>query len=135
MLTLEQLRDEVSAGSIDTVLTVCPDLYGRLMGKLITGAFFLDQTARAGMEACDYLLACDMEMDPVPGYKFTSWESGYVDFHVVPDFSSLRRAAWLPNTAFILCDLLTASRDRPIEVSPRRMLQRQLLAARAAGLS
>src|SRR5438067_13608773 len=84
MPTLEQLRDEVNRGSIDTVLTVFPDLYGRLMGKRITGAFFLEKTAGEGMEACDYLLACDMEMDPVPGYRFASWETGYGDFHAVP---------------------------------------------------
>src|SRR5438067_806602 len=134
MPTLEQLRDEVNRGSIDTVLTVFPDLYGRLVGKRITGAFFLDRTARAGMEACDYLLACDMEMDPVPGYRFTSWETGYGDFHAVPDLGTLRRAAWLPKTALVLCDLFRGD-HQPVEVSPRRMLQRQLAKAREAGFA
>ena len=33
---------------------------------------FLRSFRRAGTHACDYLLACDMEMDPVPGYRFAS---------------------------------------------------------------
>ena len=88
----------------------------------------------AAMHACDYLLACDMEMDPVPGYRFTSWETGYGDFHPRPGPSTLRRAAWLPRTALVLCDLMT-QREAPVEVAPRRMLQRQLERAREAGFT
>ena len=60
---------------IETVVTVVPDLYGRLVGKRITGRFFLDETADHGMHMCDYLLACDMEIDPVQGYAFTDAQS------------------------------------------------------------
>src|SRR5512145_100671 len=102
-ITRARLADLVRRGEIDTVLTVFPDMYGRLMGKRITGHFFVEHVADEGMHACDYLLACDMEMDPVPGYAFASWEKGYGDFHCVPDFSTLRRAAWLPRTALVLC--------------------------------
>jgi len=102
-----------------------------LMGKRITGHFFMEHAIRDGYHACDYLLACDMEMDPVPGYSFTSWESGYGDFHAVPDLATLRRAAWLPKTALVVCDLFAESGDAPIEVSPRRILQRQLERAAA----
>ena len=86
-LTRAELEKRVRSGEIDTVLTAFPDLYGRLVGKRITGRFFLDQTADAGMHVCDYLLACDMEMDPVPGYRFTSWESGYGDVLCLPDWT------------------------------------------------
>lgn len=135
MMTREQLTERIGSGEIDTVLAVFPDMYGRLMGKRITGHFFLEHVANAGYHACDYLLACDMEMDPVPGYSFTSWESGYGDFHVVPDFDTVRLAAWLPRTALVLCDLKTESGDEPIEVSPRRMLQRQLDRAHDLGFT
>jgi glutamine synthetase len=84
------------------------------------------------MHACDYLLACDMEMEAIPGYKYTSWETGYGDFHCVPDLATLRRATWLPQTALVLCDLLDRH-EQPVEVSPRRMLRRQLERAREAG--
>src|SRR3954471_9330739 len=88
MLTRAELGDLIERGAIETVLTVFPDMYGRLMGKRITGHFFMDHVADDGMHACDYLLACDMEMDVIPGYKYTSWESGYGDFHCVPDFGT-----------------------------------------------
>ncbi len=85
------------------------------------------------MHACDYLLACDMEMTPVPGYKFTSWETGYGDFLCLPDFSTLRRAAWLPKTAIVISDLVNTKTGEPIEVAPRRILQRQAQGAWDAG--
>src|SRR5215207_2308055 len=137
MLTRAELGDLIERGEIETILTVFPDMYGRLMGKRITGHFFMEQVAAGGMHACDYLLACDMEMDPVPGYRFTSWETGYGDFHCVPDLATLRRAAWLPKTALVICDLLSdhGDHEEPVEVSPRRMLQRQLERAREAGFT
>ena len=133
MLDLDTLRREIGRGEIDTVLTVFPDMYGRLVGKRITGHFFLDHVAEDGMHACNYLLACDMEMDPVPGYKFASWETGYGDFRAKPDWNTLRRAAWLPKTALVMCDLHGESDDEPVEVAPRRILARQIERARAAG--
>ncbi|HEY2737940.1 MAG TPA: glutamine synthetase family protein [Thermoanaerobaculia bacterium] len=134
LLTLEELTGLVERGEIETVLAVFPDMYGRLMGKRITGSFFLEEVAKSGMHACDYLLACDMEMDAIPGYKYTSWETGYGDFHCVPDLATLRRAAWLPRTALVLCDLFD-HHEKPVEVSPRRMLQRQIERAREAGFT
>lgn len=134
MLTLPELRDCVGRGEIDTVIVALPDLYGRLVGKRVTAGFFLDHVAEEGMHACDYLLACDVEMDPVPGYRFTNWESGYGDFLCRPDLGTLRRAAWLPRTALVLCDPRT-DEGAPVEVAPRRILQRQLERARALGFS
>ena len=134
MLSRKELGGLVERGEIETVLTVFPDMYGRLMGKRINGGFFLEQIAEDGMHACDYLLACDMEMDVIPGYKYTSWETGYGDFHCVPDLRTLRRATWLPNTALVICDLFD-HHEKPVEVSPRRMLQRQLARAKEAGFT
>jgi len=129
-LDLDTLRAEIAAGTIDTIVTCFPDLYGRLVGKRITGHFFLEEIVSHGMHVCDYLLACDMEMDPTPGYAFTSWATGYGDVHCLPDLGTLRRAAWLDRTAIVLCDLTRAepgeTAETPVEVSPRRILQRQL---------
>ncbi len=132
MLTLEDLGDLVGRGEIETVLAVFPDMYGRLLGKRVTGHYFIDEVAGHGLHACDYLLACDMEMEAIPGYKYTSWETGYGDFHCAPDLSTLRRTSWLPKTALVLCDLLDRN-EQPVEISPRRMLRRQLERAREAG--
>ena len=128
-LTRAELERRIEAGDVETVLTVFPDLYGRLVGKRITGDFFLDTTADHGMHACDYLLACDMEMDPVPGYRFTSWETGYGDFRCEPDWSTARIAAWLDKTAIVICDVLDETRDVPVAIAPREVLRRQLARA------
>lgn len=120
------LSRAIRDGSIETVVTTFPDLYGRLVGKRIHGPFYLEEVAEQGMHACDYLLACDMEMDPTPGYAFTSWETGYGDVHAVPDAGTLREAAWLEKSAIVLCDLLDEESGEPVEVAPRRILARQL---------
>lgn len=133
LLTLEALERLVRAGEIDTVLTVFPDMYGRLVGKRITGHFFLSETAAHGMHACDYLFACDMEMDPVPGYAFASWQGGYGDVHAVPDLGTLRRASWLDRTAFVLCDVFDEKAHQPVSVAPRTVLRRQIERAGAMG--
>jgi len=134
MLTAAELRELVGREEIETVLAVFPDLYGRLVGKRITGHYFCDEILEHGMHACDYLLACDMEMDPVPGYRFASWADGYGDVHCIPDLTSLRRATWLDRTALVLCDVHDAERETLVEVAPRTILKRQLERAAAAGV-
>ncbi len=129
----QELARQVEAGEIETVLAAFPDLYGRLMGKRLVGRYFLESVAAHGLHACNYLLACDMEMDPVPGYALTSWEAGYGDFRCVPDWETLRRAAWLEKTALVLCDVVGDPDGRPIEVAPRRLLARQIERAREMG--
>jgi glutamine synthetase len=132
-LDLPGLEREVEASRIDTVVTAIPDLYGRLVGKRISASFFLEEIARHGMHACDYLLACDMEMDPTPGYAFTNWESGYGDLRAVPDLATLRRAAWLERSALVLCDAVDDATGDLIPVAPRTILKRQIERARSRG--
>ncbi len=132
-VTRDELAALVQRGEIETVIPVFPDLYGRLMGKRLVGRFFVENVAAHGMHACNYLLACDMEMEPVPGYRLTSWESGYGDFRCVPDWRTLRRAAWLEKTAIVLCDVATEPGGEPIEVAPRWVLERQVGRARKMG--
>jgi glutamine synthetase len=126
-LELKDLKHLIADGTIDTVLVVFPDMYGRLVGKRIVGRFFVEQSE---IHACDYLLACDMDMDPVPGYQFTSWAKGYGDFRPVPDFNTLRVASWLDRTAMVLCDVYEEEREELVPYAPRGILRKQL--ARAA---
>jgi len=133
-LDLETLRRRIEEGSIETVLTVFPDLYGSLMGKRIVGRFFLEEVAKGGMHACYYLLASYIEMEPTPGYVFTSWETGYGDLRAVPDWSTLREAAWLDRTAIVFCDAFEEERDVPIAVAPRSILKAQIEKAASQGI-
>src|ERR1051325_9024562 len=75
----DTLKHLVADDEIDPVIAAFPDMYGRLVGKRIVGRYFVDEVIAHGLHACDYLLACDMDMDPVPGYAFTSWAKGYGD--------------------------------------------------------
>jgi glutamine synthetase len=125
MLTVDELREEVEAGTIDTVVTCFTDMQGRLVGKRVDGEFFLEDAEPHGIEACNYLLALDMEMDPVPGYAMANWEKGYGDFHLLPDLATLRRIPWLDRTALVLCDVAWED-GRPVVESPRQILKRQV---------
>lgn len=131
-LTLDALKAAVAAGEIDTVLVACIDMQGRLMGKRFHAAFFVN----GGYEethCCNYLLAVDMEMTTVPGYKTSSWEKGYGDYVMKPDLSTMRRVPWLPATALVLADLLEHDTHEDVRVSPRAVLKRQVERARAMG--
>ena len=132
MLTLEELEAEVGEGSIDTVIVAFTDMQGRLLGKRLHGEFFVEEhVAEHGVEGCNYLLALDMEMEPVPGYGIASWSQGYGDFVLRPDPATLRRIPWLEATALVLCDVVWHD-GSPVAPSPRQVLLRQV--ERAADL-
>ena len=130
MLTLDELRADES---IDTVIMAFTDMQGRLLGKRLHRDFFFEQVDHGhGTEGCNYLLALDMEMDPVPGYEIASWERGYGDFELVPDLATLRRIPWLEATAMVQCDIAWAD-GSPVRPSPRQVLRAQLERARSLG--
>ncbi len=133
MLSLQTLPHQIQSGVIDTVIVAFPDLQGRPVGKRVTGPFFLEHVAQHGIEVCDYLLACDVDMEPLPGYHFANWDSGYGDLNAVVDPDTVRILPWLPGSVLVLCDLLTMEGE-PVEVSPRRILRRQLERAAARGI-
>jgi len=135
LLSVDQLRKHVRSGAIDTVLVVFTDHYGRFMGKRFDATFFLDSAIEHGAEACDYLLTVDMEMNPVPGYALASWELGYGDFHLRPDLRTLRIAAWLERSAFVICDVLDRKTHQPVAPAPRSLLRRQVQRAAKAGFT
>jgi len=135
MLDIKTLKQKVRSGEIETVISAFPDMYGRLMGKRFAAKFFIDNVLREGLHACDYLLASDMEMTPVPGYEFTSWEKGYGDVRLRPDLATLRVASWLDRTALVVCDVLDEKRNEPVALAPRTVLKKQLELARRNGFS
>jgi glutamine synthetase len=107
-------------------------MQGRLMGKRFHAAHFL----KGGYEethCCNYLLAVDMEMTTVPGYKSAGWSQGYGDYVMKPDLATLRRVPWLPATALVLCDLLDHHTHAEVPQSPRAILKRQVARAREMG--
>jgi glutamine synthetase len=112
------------------------DLQGRFMGKRVTGHYFLDEVlGEEGLHACLYLVTVDMEMEPLPGYEYANWDTGYGDFRMVPDLDTLRLIPWLEKTALVICDLYAEHSDDPVPVSPRQILKAQMERARAKGFT
>ena len=133
-LTLDQLHHAVAEGHVDTVIVAFTDMQGRLVGKRVSSRLFLDDIAEHGAEACNYLLAVDVEMNTVDGYAMSSWERGYGDMALIPDFTTLRMAPWLEASALVTADLRWLD-GAPVEASPRRILQRQLERLAERGLT
>ena len=124
-MTLDELRKAVAEGTVDTVLLGFADMQGRFQGKRLVGHHFVEDVVAHGAEACNYLMAVDVEMNTVEGYAMSSWETGYGDFEMKPDFSTLRPVPWHPGTAMCLADLGWAD-GSPVVASPRQILRRQL---------
>lgn len=135
MLTFEELGALVESGDVDTVVVAFTDMQGRLMGKRLHAEFFVEEMeAEHPVEGCNYLLALEMEMDPVPGYAIASWEQGYGDFAIKPDMATLRRIPWLEATVLVLGDVLWHD-GSPVQPSPRQVLRAQMDRAAALGFT
>jgi glutamine synthetase len=121
MLTLDELKKAGDEGTIDTVVTAFTDMQGRLFGKRIEIEYFLNEVTGHGVEGCNYLLALDMDMEPLPGYEMANWEDGYGDFGIMPDMSTLRTIPWLDRTAMVLADVVNHD-GSSVVASPRQIL-------------
>ena len=133
-LSFDALKTATAAGEIDTVLACIIDMQGRLAGKRFHAEHFVE-SAWEETHCCDYLLATDLEMATPAGYAATSWESGYGDYIMKPDLSTLRRLPWLDGTALVLCDVLDHHTHEEVPHAPRTILKRQVARANALGLT
>ena len=124
-MTLDELKQAVADGTVDTVLLAIADMEGRLQGKRLTASHFLSDVLEHGAEGCNYLLAVDVDMETVGGYAMASWERGYGDFQMVPDLDTLRPVPWHEGTVMLLADLQWAD-GTDVVASPRQILRRQL---------
>ena len=124
-MTFDDLKAQIKAGAIDTVLTCIVDMQGRLMGKRFHAEAFLE-IAKDETHCCNYLLATDLEMATPDGYASTSWEAGYGDYVMKPDLTTLRPVPWLDGTAMCLCDVLDHHTHKPVPFAPREVLKAQI---------
>ncbi|WP_405030196.1 glutamine synthetase family protein [Mycoplana sp. BE70] len=130
--SFDELKKDVAEGRIDTVLVCLVDMQGRLMGKRFHAQYFVDG-GHEETHSCNYLLATDIEMETVPGYRSTSWEAGYGDYTMKPDLATLCRLPWLDGTALVLCDVLDHRTHNDVPHSPRAVLKRQVKRLEALG--
>lgn len=131
-MNLEQFKQGVADGILDTVLVCMVDMQGRLVGKRFQARHVLE-TDFSETHACDYLLANDIDNEPVPGYATANWVEGYGDFALRPDRATLRAIPWLPGTALVLCDVVDHHSHEPVPTSPRQILKKQLARLEAMG--
>ena len=131
-ITFSQLKKAISNDEIDTVLVCVSDMQGRLNGKRVTGKAFIDYVYKE-THMCDYLYTVDMDMFTVPGYKSSSWETGYGDMTVIPDLSTIKIAHWLEKTAIVLCDCLDHDGKKPLMHSTRQILRNVVSKANKMG--
>jgi glutamine synthetase len=131
-LSFDDLKTQVADGAIDTVLVCLVDMQGRLMGKRYHAANFVE-TSYKETHCCNYLLATDLEMATPEGFASTSWQSGYGDYVMQPDLSTLRPVPWLEGTAMVLCDVLDHNTHAPVPHSPRAILKKQVERLSALG--
>ncbi|CAM4283231.1 Glutamine synthetase [Mycobacterium basiliense] len=125
VLPLGELEALVTVGGVDTVIVAFADMQGRLVGKRVAARYFVDEVANHGAECCSYLMAVDVDMNTVPGYAMSSWQTGYGDMVMKPDLHTLRMVPWLPGTALVIADLAWAD-GNAVDVAPRSILRRQL---------
>ena len=133
MLTTDQLYELIDDGTIDTVIVAFTDMQGRLVGKRASARLFKEEISSHGAECCNYLLAVDVEMNTVDGYRISSWEKGYGDMAMIPDLSTLRLVPWIPGTALVMADL-TWLDERPVDPAPREILKKQIARLAERGL-
>lgn len=132
-LTVDELNVMIDAKDIDTVIVAFTDMQGRLIGKRVAARFFKDEISHHGAECCNYLLAVDVENNTVAGYAISSWERGYGDMAMIPDFDTLRLVPWLPGTALVIADLHWLD-ETPVAPSPREILKAQIARLAAHGM-
>jgi glutamine synthetase len=131
-LTFDQLKKAVADGEIDTVLAAAVDMQGRLIGKRFLAKFFVE-SAYDETHGCNYLLANDIDMEPVPGYKAASWSKGYGDFVMKPDLATIRTVPWLEKTALVLNDIQDHHTHEDLPHSPRAILRKQVARLKERG--
>ncbi len=132
LLDAQALTELINSGDVDTVVVAFTDMQGRLQGKRLHAAFFLDEVLAHGTEGCNYLLSVDVDMNTIPGYEMSSWEKGYGDMVFALDLDTIRLLPHLPGSVMIQADL-TWLDGRLVSQSPRSVLKKQVDRAAAAG--
>ena len=131
-ITFKELKKRIEKKEIDTVLVALSDMQGRLTGKRVTGKAFLDYVHKE-THFCNYLYAVDMEMYTVPGFKSSSWDTGYGDMTVKTDSNTIKVLPWLEKTALILSDCFEDDGKTPVYHSTRHILKEAIKSANAMG--
>ncbi len=129
--------DSLVEEGIHTVIVATPDSQGRLIGRRIPVKRF-PTIIENGVEVCTCAWAwgVDQSFDLISANKLRvcSLHNGAPDVALMPDLSTLRRAAWLDGIAICLADPVWPGTGEPMEESPRVQLRRETERYRELGL-
>lgn len=125
--------DDLDPFGIETVIIAGVDMQGRMFGKRMSPRVFRSKLDE-GLHVCTCVYAWDVEQS-LEGLAvdFAGPHTGWHDFRLVPDLSTLRRAAWLDNTAICLADSIDEHTGELLPVAPRTILRGAADALAAAG--
>jgi glutamine synthetase len=126
--------DDLHAQGFDTVIVAAPDMHGRLIGKRLTPKK-LEQFQDRGIAVSSCTFGWDLPQEIGLEVPYAGWHTGWRDFLLIPDMSTLVRAAWLERTAIVIADIVEEHDRSAVEVSPRRILQRQVESLKRDGLT
>lgn len=130
----EDLNAFVQEHGIKTFKVGAVDIDGLSRGKRIAAPYFLESVARKGTNISNILFGWDMHDEPIPGLKYTNWDTGYPDVTLLPDLSTLKVVPWEPGTASVICDIHSPD-GSALTLSPRQLLKRVLGQVEQAGYS
>jgi len=119
----EDIKNKVLKHNIKTITMGFPDNYGKFIGKKYDPDYFLDKVLKNGSNCCNYILASDMDCDPIPDSRIASFHHGFGDFTMNPDINSFREINYInDNRQLILFSDLTQNKEK-LEHAPRTLLR------------
>ncbi|MGZ6543847.1 MAG: glutamine synthetase family protein, partial [Actinomycetota bacterium] len=126
--------DDLESADVGTVIVTSADVSGRLVGKRF-GPDVFRRLIEEGVALSSCVLGWDMDQWPGPGQAYTGHQTGWHDVRLVPDLSTLRRAAWLDRTAICVADFVEMGGDDLVAIAPRTILRRQIEHVENAGFT
>ncbi len=118
--------------AIELVRFETPDLNGVSRGKTVTADHFWD-VVESGLALVSDIFCWDHQCWLATGTGFGE-DMTFADLVMRPDLSTFRVLPHVPGQARVICDM-EYSDGRPVEASPRRVMQRQVERAAAQGLT
>ena len=129
-MELKQILEIISAQNIDSVRVEYPDLYGICRNKLVPARRF-EKAVEEGLNFAQAIYAINLANDVAPetgcGYEI-EWK----DMTIMPDLSTFAVLPHLEGTARVIGNAYREG--QPIEVDPRRALQKIIERYEAKGL-
>jgi glutamine synthetase len=126
--------DDLEPADIGTVIVASADVSGRLVGKRFAPGVFRS-LIEEGVALSSCVLGWDVDQWPGPQQAYTGHQTGWHDVRLVPDLSTLRRAAWLDRTAICVADFVEMGGNELVAVAPRTILRRQIEHVENAGFT